>query len=96
MKNILFNNKKNETVSYKYLDNIKTCGCRVGMRAVNGKLIIQLEWPKLGTNNLTMTLILLCMNNCVPGDVGLSRPRKRPPTRCEVQSIVNVIILPRL
>ena len=46
MKNILFNNKKNETVSYKYLDNIKTCGCRVGMRAVNGKLIIQLEWPK--------------------------------------------------
>ena len=45
MKNILFNNKKNETVSYKYLDNIKTCGCRVGMRAVNGKLIIQLEWP---------------------------------------------------
>ena len=37
--------KKNETVSYKYLDNIKTCGCRVGMRAVNGKLIIQLEWP---------------------------------------------------
>ena len=45
MKNILFNNKKNETVSYKYLDNIKTSGCRVGMRAVNGKLIIQLEWP---------------------------------------------------
>ena len=47
MKNILFNNKKNETVSYKYLDNIKTCGCRFGMRAVNGKLIIQLEWPNI-------------------------------------------------
>ena len=45
MKNILFNNKKNEIVSYKYLDNIKTCGCKVDMRAVNGKLIIQLEWP---------------------------------------------------
>ena len=46
-KNILFNNKKNETVSItrKYLDNIKTCGCRVGMWAVNEKLIIQLEWP---------------------------------------------------
>ena len=27
------------------IDNIKTCGCRIGMRAVNGKLIIQLEWP---------------------------------------------------
>ena len=50
MKNILFNNKKNESflsITRKCLDNIKTCGCRVGMRAVNGKLIIiiQLEWP---------------------------------------------------
>ena len=42
MKNILINIKK---FLIKYLDNIKTCGCRVGMRVVNGKLIIQLEWP---------------------------------------------------
>ena len=42
MKNILFNIKK---FLIKYLDNIIARGCRVGMRAVNGKLIIQLEWP---------------------------------------------------
>ena len=34
-----------KTVSYKYLDNIKICGSRVGMQAINGKLIIRLEWP---------------------------------------------------
>ena len=39
---ILFNIKK---FLIKYLDNIITRLRRVGMRAVNGKLIIQLEWP---------------------------------------------------
>ena len=47
MKNILSIIRKMKQFLINNIDNIKTCRCRVGMQAVNGKLIIQLEWPYL-------------------------------------------------
>ena len=74
MKNTLFMNKKYNysflSITRKYLDNIKTSRCRVGMRVVNGKLLIQLEWPyilliTINRHQICHSTLFITIYNCM-------------------------------